>query len=382
MFCIADCNSFWSPNGGGVRRYHLEKINFYIEKKDTKYVFIMHDDKTFTEEISENVTIEHIRVRQLFRTDGYRTLIYSKNIEGVILKHRPDVIEVGSPFFLPRVVSRVLRRNDLATSIFGFWHNDFPITSFKRSFLFAGKRIAMLAEKVGWVYARKNYNKMMGVIAASEMVANRMTKNGIQNVSYIPLGVDLTRFNAKSIGKIDKSSSFSLFYAHRLNSEKGMDIVLAAYPILCKKLGFEPRLTIAGAGPLEGPVKNLTKSFENVFYLGHLKDKNKLAEQYRAADLGFALSKWETFGLSILESYACGTPVVAANDGAAYEHAKNSKVPLILRRSTAEDLAQLIYDFEQSNSRRLFKKNVITYASNFTWNRCFESQLELYKKGK
>ena len=28
-FTVVDFNNFWSPSGGGVRRYHLQKMAFY-----------------------------------------------------------------------------------------------------------------------------------------------------------------------------------------------------------------------------------------------------------------------------------------------------------------------------------------------------------------
>ena len=41
MFTIVDFNNFWSPSGGGVRRYHLQKMAFYEHQKEGLSVFVM-----------------------------------------------------------------------------------------------------------------------------------------------------------------------------------------------------------------------------------------------------------------------------------------------------------------------------------------------------
>ncbi|SNS59354.1 alpha-1,6-mannosyltransferase [Ekhidna lutea] len=381
MHCIIDCNNFWSPNGGGVRRYHLEKLNFYKERSNIRYVFVMNDDKTYTEQIASNTFIEHLEVKQPFRNDGYKNLLDAKKLEHIFLKYNPDVIEVGSPFFLPKMVNSILKKNKLKAKVFGFWHNDFPVTSFKRNFQFAGSYIAGLAEKLGWLYARKRYNKMDGIMVSSRLIGDRMKANGIYNIIYLPLGVDLETFNHQERGNADtlKNDRISLFFAHRLNKEKGIDLVLKAYPKVCKYLGYEPKLIIAGSGPADNKTKSLANKYANVHYIGYLSDKSSLAKHYREADLCFALSQWETFGLSILEAYACGAPVIAASDGAAREHATNSGVPLLLKKRNSEELAILIRQFAESKERESQKNSVINYAKQFTWKKCFEKQLQIYE---
>ena len=41
-FTVVDFNNFWSPSGGGVRRYHLQKMAFYEQQSDALDVFPTH----------------------------------------------------------------------------------------------------------------------------------------------------------------------------------------------------------------------------------------------------------------------------------------------------------------------------------------------------
>jgi glycosyltransferase involved in cell wall biosynthesis len=47
--------------------------------------------------------------------------------------------------------------------------------------------------------------------------------------------------------------------------------------------------------------------------IGHIKDRNLVRDFYTSADLYILPSFAETFGLTILESMACGTPIIASN---------------------------------------------------------------------
>jgi alpha-1,6-mannosyltransferase len=56
-----------------------------------------------------------------------------------------------------------------------------------------------------------------------------------------------------------------------------------------------------------------------VDFHGHVADRAALARALSSADVAFAPSVAETFGLSILEAMACGTPVVTSITGGAPE---------------------------------------------------------------
>lgn len=127
-FTIVDINNFWSPSGGGVRRYHLQKMAFYEQQSEVHSIFIMPDESTYTEKKSEGLTIEHVKA---FRFPGnweYRFIWKQSQIKPILEKYKPDLIEVGSPYILPTVVRRTVESINLKTTLVGFWHADFPVT--------------------------------------------------------------------------------------------------------------------------------------------------------------------------------------------------------------------------------------------------------------
>ena len=99
-FTIVDFNNFWSPSGGGVRRYHLQKMDFYKNlEQEVLLVFVMPSDKTWTEKISESLIIEHVKA---FRFPGnweYRFMWKKSQIKPVLQIPTPNYRSGFSLYF-------------------------------------------------------------------------------------------------------------------------------------------------------------------------------------------------------------------------------------------------------------------------------------------
>ncbi|WP_420577811.1 glycosyltransferase [Ekhidna sp.] len=386
MLKLLDCNNFWSPSGGGVRRYHLEKMDYFKSRSDVHYVFVMHDDKTYTEQIGENAFIEHIEVPKVWGNWEYRYVIRKGPIERVILKHRPDIIEVGSPYFMPRIVHSIVKRNKLRSMVFGFWHADFPVTYVRRFLENTPLGLANKGEQLAWRYARKHYNRMDGVLVASKTVKNRMEENEIEKLHFTPLGVNNVLFhpgqrntgliNDLKAGNLDR---LILFFPHRFSKEKGLHVLLRAYEMILEMLEVPPALVLAGTGPFESSVREAAAKYEHVHFKGFIESKQEMAEYYASSDLGFALSNWETFGLSLVEALSSGLPLIAAGDGAARDHIEKSKAGLILDEVTPDQLADAIVRFSRIDRRKL-SENARKYAAQLSWESCFDRQLDIYQR--
>ena len=132
MFTIVDFNNFWSPSGGGVRRYHLQKMAFYENQSEVLSVFVMPDSKTFTEKKSDGLVIEHVEAYRFPGKWEYRFMWRPSQIRPILEKYKPQVIEVGSPYILPTVVRHVAKKIVPNAILLSFWHADFPITYVQR----------------------------------------------------------------------------------------------------------------------------------------------------------------------------------------------------------------------------------------------------------
>jgi alpha-1,6-mannosyltransferase len=131
----------------------------------------------------------------------------------------------------------------------------------------------------------------------------------------VPLGVDLSTFRPTE--RPPSTGPARLVYAGRLSPEKNPAAVIGAMRVLADA-DRPARLDVYGDGPALSSLRRQASDLPVTFH-GHIHDRRKLAVALSLADVAFAPSVAETFGLSILEAMACGTPVVTSSTGGAPE---------------------------------------------------------------
>jgi len=388
MRIILDINNFWSPSGGGVRRYHLQKMEHYQKKQtDFKLVFLMQDNYNGAEEISPTLTIEHVKALKVpGKWWEYRFIYSASHIRRYIEKYNADIIEVGSPYVLPAAVRRACEGLERKPVLTGFWHADFPVTYIRRTFGRINGFLGQQLENLAWTYARYQFKNYQGIQVSCKEVMERMRSRGLLNLHWLPLGIDSGLFNPACRDnalveelKAGNSNRLTMFFPHRFCKEKGVSLLLDAYPIICKELGAEPALVFVGTGNRIRLVEEAVRKYEHVKYAGFIKKQEEMTKWIASCEMGFALSGWETFGFSILEAMSCGQCLIGANTGAAAEHIRESGGGIILPEMTPKALAKAICETaEDKEKMREMGKNGRAYAERFSWDACFERQREFY----
>lgn len=143
----------------------------------------------------------------------------------------------------------------------------------------------------------------------------------------------------------------------RLVEEKGIIPLLKALEIWDKNIG----LIIIGTGPLEAEIKKYASKYKNFLFLGKI-DNDKLPEYYSASDVTIVPSVHEEgFGRIILESLACGTPVIGSNRGAIPEAMDESVGKLI--DVTPENIKKTVeYFYNNPDKLQKLSKNTRKFA--------------------
>lgn len=132
----------------------------------------------------------------------------------------------------------------------------------------------------------------------------------------------------------DGAAAHAIFVG-RLSAEKGVHTMLKTWERLSGKIP----LKIVGDGPLASLVAEAAGRIAGIEWLGH-KPANEVADLIGSAAFLIFPSEWyETFGRVIIEAFAHGTPVIAANLGAAAELIDSGRTGLHFRPGDAEDLA-------------------------------------------
>jgi glycosyltransferase involved in cell wall biosynthesis len=124
-------------------------------------------------------------------------------------------------------------------------------------------------------------------------------------------------------------------FVGRLSPEKGVETLLAAW----RQDSTLPPLKIVGDGPLAAVVQAAAAGDSRIDWLGRRSPAEVLDVVGEAACLVMPSVWYETFGRTIIEAFARGTPVIASRIGALAELVDESRTGLLFGPGAAGDLS-------------------------------------------
>ncbi len=310
---VADVNDFFSLTGGGVRRYHLEKLRFLAKRDDLEYHLLLPSDRNGVE-VFGHARIHHVKAMPL--GSGYRIMINPWRLRRVLHTIRPDVVEVGSPYNTPDWVRFALWGLDC--QVVGFWHANFPVTDVGRVLAKQSKWLGQLGEKAAWWWARRTFGRFAATMAATDCMVQQLHLHGVDQVVQTPLGVDTQMFHPKHRDAKLRAQwgagpdDVVMAWAGRLSDDKNYRPLLEAWQKVADRTGQEPLLVVAGHGPGEPMVRALAARSKRVHYLGFVEQSREMARILASADVVAALCPYETFGLAAVEAMASGAAILGS----------------------------------------------------------------------
>ena len=113
--------------------------------------------------------------------------------------------------------------------------------------------------------------------------------------------------------------------------------------------------------------------------VGIIVDDEQLSILYNEATATFFPSRYEGFGLPILESMACGTPVVTCQNSSLPE--VGGEAALYVDPDDIDAMCNYMAEFEQGNlTKGDLTLQCLEQASKFSWKRCATQTIEAYQK--
>jgi glycosyltransferase involved in cell wall biosynthesis len=176
---------------------------------------------------------------------------------------------------------------------------------------------------LGW----RGIRKADRVITLSEQTRNELVRRGVAKAktAVIPLFArPIFRPTANQpviAAKYDLPERYVL-YVGTLEPRKNVANLVRAFALASKRRDLAHVLVLAGArGWLYDDIFRTVEELnlrDQVIFLDYVPDED-LPGLYSAADLFVFLSRYEGFGLPVLEAMACGAPVLASNSSALPE---------------------------------------------------------------
>jgi len=208
-------------------------------------------------------------------------------------------------------------------------------------------------------------------------------------ISIVPCGVDLDLFRPiqreTARCHLGLNGENIVVFVGRIIPLKGIDTVLKAMAYLEGKRRIN--LVVIGGDDHSQTemqrLKNLSRTLgidEEVIFLGSVRQE-RLPFFYSAADLCVVPSYHESFGLVVLESLACGTPVVATKVGCAESVIRNGETGYVVADNAPESLAgKILQLLLASNGKPDFVHSVRASVAKYSWSNISEAILEEYRR--
>lgn len=218
-----------------------------------------------------------------------------------------------------------------------------------------------------------------GLITVCAALKDEMARLGIgpERIRVLRNGVDLETFTPVDPLRAKAALGVSgpvLASVGSLIARKGHDLVVRA---LAQLPGVT--LLIAGQGPEEGALGRLaaaTGVADRVRFLGNIPHE-RLRHIYSAADALVLASSREGWPNVLLESMACGTPVIASSVWGAPEIVRAPEAGLLLPARTADAIAGAANALIAAPPSRAATR---AYAERFSWRETTEGQLALFSR--
>ncbi len=166
-----------------------------------------------------------------------------------------------------------------------------------------------------------------------------------------------------------------------LEPRKNLSSVVKAFNQWCSSFPNEKLslVLIGRKGWKSGEIfDEINKNKKNIITTGFIEDQY-LASLYSGALFFCYPSHYEGFGLPLLESMACGTPVIYGNNSSMPEIAEGSGLPV--DSNNVQDIYEKMNELYQNDQlRKELSIKSLERAQQFSWEKCARETLDLYRK--
>jgi glycosyltransferase involved in cell wall biosynthesis len=229
-------------------------------------------------------------------------------------------------------------------------------------------------------------DRAQAIVAVSHALKAAMTELGVppEKITVVPNGVDRHKFypmpkrEARRLLGVPEDGSLVLFVGN-LTENKGCDLIIRAVKFLHNRSSPSGlALAVVGDGPFRSHLERLVAALDLRAHVNLVGDvpHRELAPWYSAADVFCLASEKEGWPNVILESLACGTPVVATAVGGVPEIISCDEVGMLTERNDSAIAHQLA----EALGRRWDKEAIVRHAEQYSWDRTSRALSEVFRQ--
>ncbi|OGE42654.1 hypothetical protein A3B45_00425 [Candidatus Daviesbacteria bacterium RIFCSPLOWO2_01_FULL_39_12] len=351
MSKVLQLTAHFPPNVGGVET-HLDDLVKVLIKRGWEVTVLTYQPLTTKVDWKMIEKKRHLLIFRIFWIKGFfYKLVKYPLLEFLYLL--PGLFFLSPLFILVRNPQVIHAHGLVAGFAAVFWGKVFDKkVIISTHSIYSFPKNGLYRYFVSWIF--KNASLCFGLSkqAVEEIKSLGIPSEKVDNFTY---WIDLKKFH--TIKQLRRNKRFTVLFVGRLVAEKGINELLESV----KSWKREINLKIVGSGPLEGKIKEFTQKYKNVELVGVL-DQDKLPIYYGKSDILIVPSvSEEGFGRVILESLACGLPVIGSNRGAVPE-AMDDSVGRLIDVSPENIRTAVEYFYTHRDELRRMAKNCRKFA--------------------
>jgi alpha-1,6-mannosyltransferase len=386
----------WHESSGGIGTFYKALLE-ESERQGHYMRLVVPGEMDRVEEVGRFGRIYYIQAPRAPLNAEYRILYPHRflfpntAIQRIVNRERPDLMEVSDKYTMPLLAgllrTRRLPGTRVRPTVVGVSHErmdeNFAAYITRHA---AGKRFSDWYMK--WMYFPMfDHHITVSEHTAAELIDASHGHKVRRGVWVAPMGVDCDRFTPacrsvdgrrRLIERVcGDGDTTVLLYAGRLAPEKNLPLLLDTMQLLTGNF----RLAIAGEGILLSSLRAACESrhLKNVVFLGHVGDRDVLAEYYANADAFVHPNPREPFGIAPLEAMAAGLALVAPDRGGVISYANMDNA--WLSEPTGQAFAQSVRMIrEQPDLRARKTTEARRTAEDYRWPSVTGRYLRLYRE--
>jgi glycosyltransferase involved in cell wall biosynthesis len=218
------------------------------------------------------------------------------------------------------------------------------------------------------------------VCSTSKAMKNIIEKEFYRkDVHIVPFGIDVDLFSPnKSI-----KEKFVVGTIKSIEDYNGIDCLIDSAKIVIQDYKKDIHFIIVGKGGLKKKMEEKVKKLNlenNIEFVGFIAHENVI-KYYNMLSIFIAVSRRESFGVSILEAASLEIPSITSNIGGLTEVNLHNETGIVIEPDNPSKLAQSIIKLYKDNELRIrlgvnARKMVL---KEFDWNESVNKMLKIYR---
>lgn len=364
--------------GGGVTEYLYMLLKNWNDR-EYEHIMIVSEDYKKKQEIEKFKPY----VKQIYFVPMVREITIKKDISAILKvrkilkKIKPDIVYLHSS--KAGAIGRIALAFNFNIKIFynphGWYFNANISIKKKKFFAFLERILAIRTNKIINISKNEYESALKYKIASPKKMC--VIENGIDFEKF----KDSDEYRESTRKRYDIcDKDIVIGVVGRLSEQKDPINMIKAFNIINKEKN-NTKLMFVGSGELDEKVLNLAKDnniINKVIITGWV---NNVEQYIPAFDIAVLPSKWEGFGLALIEYMACNKPIVASNVGGIPNIIKDEVNGFLIKSGDYKELNEKIQNLINNKSicKKIVENNKV-YRENFDIRNVVKKHLSLFEE--